>query len=281
MMTQKGSTHFSAEALGAAPGRGRLSGRRLLVVGAGQRRLEGESEADKRFLGNGRAICALAAREGAAVACADRDASSLEGTLALVEEAGARAVRIIADATEEESVERMVNEAVAALGGLDGLVMNLGAGAGKNLAGTSVKLWDRLFAINARSHFLGCKHALPALADDGAIVLISSIAGYKPVSTFPAYEASKAALGGLCRHVAREGATRRVRVNVVAPGFINTPIGRLGSQGRPEREDSPVPLGRQGTGWEIAYTTIFLLSHEASYITGQTINVDGGVSTLV
>ncbi len=249
-------------------------------MGAGQRRAEGIATPDE-LLGNGRAICALAAREGASVACADRDGESLDGTLAMVEAAGRRAVRIIADATDEASVERMVSEAVAALEGLDGVVMNLGAGAGVNLAGTTSKLWDRLFAINVRSHFLGCKHAFPVLADSGAFVLISSLAGYKPITTFPAYEASKAALDGLCRHVAKEGAPRRVRANVVAPGLIDTPLGRLGSQGRPDREATPVPLGRQGTAWEIAYAAVFLLSDEASYITGQTLRVDGGMSTLV
>lgn len=277
---QQLETAYPPEALGAAKGRGRLAGRRLLVVGAGQRRVEGDSGEERAFPGNGRAICALAAREGASIACADRDGESLDGTLALIGEAGGAGVRIVADATDEASVERMVREAAEALGGLDGLVMNLGAGAGDKLGGTTVKLWDRLFAINTRSHFLGCKHALPVMDDGGAVVLISSIAGYKPVTNFPAYEASKAALAGLCRHVAREGASRRIRANVVAPGFINTPIGRLGSKDRPEREDAPIPLGRQGTGWEIAYATAFLLSNEASYITGQSLLVDGGAATL-
>jgi NAD(P)-dependent dehydrogenase (short-subunit alcohol dehydrogenase family) len=280
MTTSSESGSLGAEARGLAPGRGRLAGRRILVVGAGQRHVDGVSGLADAPVGNGRAICALAAREGAAVACADRDPASLDGSIELVEAAGARAVRLIADATDEESVERMVNEAAAALGGLDGLVMNLGGGAGTGFAGTPAKLWDRIFAVNTRSHFLGCKFAMPMLADGGAIVLISSLAGYKPVTGFPAYEASKAALEGLCRHAAREGAPRRVRANVVAPGLIDTPLGRLASHGRPDRASSPVPLGRQGTGWEIAYATAFLLSEEASYITGQTLKVDGGMSTL-
>lgn len=281
MTAREKMAHIPAEASGKAPGRGRLAGRRLLVVGAGQRPLDNALLAGDELVGNGRAICALAAREGAAVACADKDAASLDGTIALVEAAGGRALRILADGTDEESVKRMVTEAVAGLGGLDALVLNIGAGTGKGLDGTTVKLWDRIFAINVRSHFMTCKYALPLLADDASIVLISSIAGYKPVSKLPAYEASKAALEGLCRHVAGEGAPRRVRVNIVVPGLVDTPVGRLGSQGRPEREDTPVPLGRQGTAWEIAYATVFLLSNEASYITGQALKVDGGLSSLV
>lgn len=265
-----------AEARGAAQGRARMAGRRVLVVGAGQRSFEG----DDVPVGNGRAIAALLAREGAAVACADIAVDSLDGTLALIEAGGGRALRVVGDATDEAVMERMVDEAATGLGGLDGLVMNLGTGAGSGLAGTSAKLWDRIFAINVRSHFLGCKHALPRLADDASIVLISSLAGYRPMSRLPAYDASKAALEGLCRHTAVEGQARRIRVNVVAPGLIDTPIGRLASQGRADRDASPVPLGRQGTAWEVAYAVLFLLPGEASYITGQTLMVDGGVSTL-
>jgi NAD(P)-dependent dehydrogenase (short-subunit alcohol dehydrogenase family) len=111
-------------------------------------------------------------------------------------------------------------------------------------------------------------------------VFISSVSGLRPGSLLPAYDASKAGIFGLCRHVAFEGARRGVRANVVVPGLIDTPLGRLASQGRPSRERTPVPLGRQGTGWEVAYATIFLLSDEASYITGQSLVVDGGLSAL-
>ena len=82
------------------------------------------------------------------------------------------------------------------------------------------------------------------------------------------------------RHVAYEGARRGVRANVILPGLIDTPLGRSATRGRPSRARTPVPLGRQGTGWEVAYATLFLLSGEASYITGQSLVVDGGLSGL-
>jgi NAD(P)-dependent dehydrogenase (short-subunit alcohol dehydrogenase family) len=143
-----------------------------------------------------------------------------------------------------------------------------------------VEHWDATFAVNLRAHFLVCQAALPDFADGGSIVFISSIAGIRPGSGLPSYDTSKAALGGLGRHVAHEGARRMIRANVVAPGLIDTPIGRAASRGRPSRERTPVPLQRQGTAWEIAYAAVFLLSNEASYITGQTLVVDGGLTAL-
>lgn len=96
----------------------------------------------------------------------------------------------------------------------------------------------------------------------------------------PAYDSSKAGLAGLCRHVAFEGSRRGIRANVIAPGLIDTPLGRAASRARPSRSQTVIPLGRQGTAWEVAYAAVFLLSGEASYITGQTLVVDGGLSEL-
>jgi NAD(P)-dependent dehydrogenase (short-subunit alcohol dehydrogenase family) len=176
----------------------------------------------------------------------------------------------------------MVSSAHEGLGGLDGVVVNVGIGLGAGLQGTSVEDWDRALAVNLRAHFVVCKTALPLIADDGAVVFIGSVAALRAGSGSPSYDSSKAALLGLCRHVAREGAPRRVRVNTVLPGLIDTPMGRAASAHRPTREQTAarVPLGRQGTAWEIAYATVFLLSGEASYISGQPLVVDGGLTAL-
>lgn len=258
------------ESNGLAPGRGRLAGRRILVVGGGQMDI-GEPDTP---IGNGRATCVLFAREGATVAVADRDAGSAEATVALCD---GRAFAIAADVTRDDDVARMVEEA----GAIDGLVLNVGIGAGGPwLEGTTREAWDKVLAINLTSHMLTVKAALPKLADGSSIVFVSSIAGLTAGSRLPAYDASKAALFGLCRHVAFEGARRGIRANVVAPGLMDTSIGRLATRGRPNRAATNIPLGRQGTGWETAYAALFLISNESAYVTAQVIAVDGGLSGL-
>lgn len=269
--------HTPPESEGKAPGRRRLHGRHVLVVGGGQQDI-GEPDTP---VGNGRAICVLFGREGASVAVADRYRTSADATVAMIEQEGGRAFAIEADVTKEADVQRMVDDAVMALGGLDGIVLNVGIGAGGAwLAGTTAESWDRTFAVNLRSHMLAVKHALPKLADGASIVFISSIAGLTAGSRLPAYDASKAGLFGLCRHVSFEGARRGIRANVVAPGLMDTSIGRLATRGRPNRAATPVPLGRQGTGWETAYAALFLISDESAYITAQMLAVDGGLSGL-
>jgi NAD(P)-dependent dehydrogenase (short-subunit alcohol dehydrogenase family) len=264
------------EAAGLALAHGRLTGRRVLVVGAGTQ----PSPEPDAPIGNGRAIALLCAREGAAVGCADRDAAAAHETLAQIEKEGGRGTVIVGDVADAAVCERIVAEAEQALGGLDGLVLNVGIAAGARLAGTDAEAWDRTFAVNLRAHFLIARAALPRLEPGAALVFISSVAALGPGSQLPSYDASKAGLAGLMRHVAYEGARRGVRANMILPGLIDTPLGRSATRGRPSRAHTPVPLGRQGTGWEVAYAAIFLLSGEASYITGQSLVVDGGLTGL-
>ena len=211
------------------------------------------------------------------MAVADIDADSAEATAELARAAGGEATVIVADAAEAESVAAMFSAATDALGGLDGLVLNVGIGGGWLLKGTSVEDWDRVMAVNLRSQFLGCKHALEAMADGGAIVLVGSIAA-REVLPFPAYGASKAGLESLCRQAAVEGAPR-VRANLLMPGLIDTSLGRLASAASPLRDQVRIPAGRQGSAWEIAYAALFLLSGESSYVTGQSLIVDGGLTS--
>jgi NAD(P)-dependent dehydrogenase (short-subunit alcohol dehydrogenase family) len=261
------------EATGTAAGRGRLAGRRVLVVGGGQE----DHGLESPPIGNGRAMSVLFGREGAAVAVADLNEDSAEETAKRVRDEGAEATTLVSDAADEEASAAMFAQARDALGGLDAVVMSVGIGAGFMLSGTSAEDWDRVMAVNLRSHFLGCKNALATMSGGGAVVLIGSVAS-REVMPLPAYGASKAGLEALCRQAAVEGAPA-IRVNLLMPGLIDTPLGRLASSISPLREQVKIPAGRQGTAWEVAYGVLYLLSDESSYVTGQSLIVDGGLTT--
>ncbi len=261
-------------ALGLEAARARLAGRRILVVGAGQR----PSDATDVY-GNGRAMSVLFGHEGAAVACADKVLSSAQETAHLVQQTGAKAMAIEADVTSEASVADMVSSARAALGGLDGVIINVGIGNGKSLVDQTEANWDAVLHVNLRGHMLVAKHALAHMEAGGSIVFISSVASRSPMSRQPAYEASKAALPALCRAVALDGQPKGIRANVLSPGLMDTPLGREASSKRPNRAARPLPFGRQGTGWEVAYPALFLLSHDASYVNALDLVVDGGLTS--
>jgi NAD(P)-dependent dehydrogenase (short-subunit alcohol dehydrogenase family) len=268
----------SAESRGEAPGRGRLAGRKVLVVGGGQRTFDAVTDP----IGNGRAMSLLFAREGAHVAVADANPASARETVErIAREGGGAGFAVTADIERPEDVARMIEEAHAGMGGLDGLVLNVGIGVGGlGLARVDVAEWDKVLAINLRGPMLCCREALPRLAEGSSIVFISSIAALGAGSRLPAYDSSKAALGGLMRHVAMEGCRRGIRANIIYPGLVDTPLGRAASAGRPSRAATPVPFGRMATGWEVAYAALFFLSDESVYVTAQGIAIDGGLSGL-
>ncbi len=259
-----------AEATGAAPGTGRLAGRRILVVGGGQ----ASQGLDDPPIGNGRAMATLFAREGASVAVSDVDRASAEVTARMVEAEGAASVVLTGDASDPSEMETVFGGAAEGIGPLDGVVLNVGIGAGFLIAGTTPDDWDRVMAVNVRSHFLGCKLALASM-DRGAVVMIGSLASHE-VLPVPAYGASKAALTSLCRQAAVEGAPG-VRVNLLEPGLIDTSLGRRASAMNPGRERVRIPARRQGTAWEVAQAALFLISDQSSYVTGQRLVVDGGL----
>lgn len=179
----------------------------------------------------------------------------------------------------------MIAEALRELGALDALdalVVNVGIGLGAGLADTSPQQWERVLSLNLSAPFLAAKYGLPAIADGGSIVFVGSVAALRAATNSPAYDSSKAGLFGLTRHVAKEGAPRGIRANLVVPGLIDMPMGREASARRASRSASftRIPLGRQGTAREVAEAVTFLLSGCASYITGQSLVVDGGLSAV-
>jgi NAD(P)-dependent dehydrogenase (short-subunit alcohol dehydrogenase family) len=263
-------------ALGRAPGLGRLAGRCVLVLGAGQRDLSADAP-----MGNGRAMSLLFAREGAAVACVDRDTAGAEATAAMVKAQGGRAVAITADAAQRDFAPRMFGEAAEALGPVTAAVANVGIANGRNLTNETADTWNQVMDVNVRAHMLLLQHGLTVLPQGGAMLLISSLASTSPAGRNPAYETSKAALAALCRAAALEGQARGIRVNAIAPGLLDTPMGRAASARSPSRAARPLPFGRQGTAWELAHTALFLIGAESSYVNAQTLFMDGGLGSGV
>ena len=270
------SRQMHCETLGNEAGRARLRGRRVIVVGAGQRDIAEEAPP----IGNGRAISVLCAREGAEVVCVDISAAAAADTVRSIAREGGVAWAEVADVRDADAIAPLVQRCTERLGGLDGLVLNVGISRGLPLAKLTASSWDDEYAVNVRSHMLFAQAALEAMAPGGAIVLMSSLAARRNSGGNPAYESSKAAQLALARAIAFAGEPKGIRCNAVCPGLIDTPMGRDATRRRPNRAIA-VPFGRQGTGWEVAYACLFLLSNEASYVNAHALMVDGGLGVGV
>jgi len=256
---------------------GRLDGKVALIVGGGA---DGPPNAGETLsIGNGRATAIVCAREGATVMVADRSLALAEETVTAIREERGRAQAVEADVSREEDCRRAVEATVAAFGALHLLVNNVGIGIGADLLRTTTDQFDRMVAVNLRSHFLTMRYAVPeiAKAGGGAIVNVSSLAALRSNRLIP-YEATKAALLGLTRSAANSHARDKIRINTILPGLINSSMVRRAIGDREAQVAPRIPMGRQGTPWEIARAIVFLLSDDASYITGTELIVDGGLS---
>ena len=265
------SASLHAESLGLAKNHGRLAGRRIIVVGAGQRTTVDEAPP----IGNGRAMSVLFAREGASVACLDVNKAAADDTVAQITGEGGKAFTDVVDVSDVAAIAPAVERCAQQLGGLDGLALNVGISSALSLPKMTAEAWDRDYAVNVRSHMLFAQQALEVMAPGGAIILISSMASQRAGGRNPAYESSKAAQIALGRAIARAGEDKGIRCNVIAPGFMDTPMGRDASRRRSDRAVT-VPFGRQGTGWEVAYAALFLISNESSYVNAHTLFLDAG-----
>jgi NAD(P)-dependent dehydrogenase (short-subunit alcohol dehydrogenase family) len=254
------------------PPAGRLAGKVAIVTGAGSR-AEG--------IGNGRAAAILFAREGARILLVDQQQKAAEATLAMIREEGGEAEAFGADVTRRDDCAAMVDAAIGRWGRLDILDNNVGIGGRGTVVEVSEEEWERIMRVNVTGMMLASKHAIPAMVKGGggAIVNISSISALRPRG-LTAYSASKGAVIALTRAMAIDHAHQGIRVNCIAPGPVYTPMvyaGGMSPEVRDRRRNAS-PLGIEGTGWDIGYAALFLVSHEARYITGVVLPVDGGVT---
>ncbi|MFQ5380303.1 MAG: SDR family NAD(P)-dependent oxidoreductase [Dehalococcoidia bacterium] len=258
----------------------RLKGKTAIIFGGGQ--TPGET------VGNGRATAILMAREGAKVVVVDRDAASATETVELIAAEGCEASAAVADVTDEVQIRSAIESCLDAHGRVDILHNNVGASLALGDA-TATELtaeaFDRIVAVNLRGMWLACKHALPAMREQGAgsIVNISSMA-VRGAYPYVGYKTTKAGVVALTENLAGANARYGIRVNCILPGLMNTPMAiepRV-AQGTPREEvvaarDRRVPLrGKMGTGWDVGHAAVFLHSEEAAFITGVSLPVDGG-----
>jgi NAD(P)-dependent dehydrogenase (short-subunit alcohol dehydrogenase family) len=248
--------------------------------------------------GNGRATAVLMARQGAKVFGTDYDEAALTGTSAAMSAEGhAHWTAHKADMTASEQVRQAVDRCLEQYGRIDILVNNVGGSEPGDPVSLSVERWDAQMDRNLKTAFLGMKHVLPVMerqfeaeGKGGAIVNISSIGGMSfqvGGRVHVGYAASKAGLEALGRATAIAYVRKGIRVNSVAVGMVNTPLvahrltkqlGGDDAEALAAKRNALVPMGRMGTGWDVANAVVFLASDEAGYITATTLIVDGGVT---
>ena len=250
----------------------RLAGKSAIITGAGSR-AEG--------IGNGRATAILFAREGADVLLVDRDEAAVQATLDMIRAEGNDAAIAVADVTATEDCARIVADAVSRYGKLDILHNNVGIGGRGTVEQISAVQWDHVQRVNVTSMMLTCKHAIPALRENGggAIINVSSIAALRPRG-LTAYSVSKAAVATLTQALAVDHGRDHIRANCIMPGPVYTPMvysAGMSDELRERRKNASL-LKQEGEPWDIGWAAVFLASDEAKYVTGVILPVDGGVT---
>jgi 3-oxoacyl-[acyl-carrier protein] reductase len=230
--------------------------------------------------GIGKAIASALARHGADVVISDVDEAGARATAGEIEALGRRSLAVRCDVSKRDQVEALIEGAIATLGRLDILVNNAGITRDTLLVRMSEEQWDLVLDINLKGTFFGCQAAARPMmkARAGKIVNVASITGLIGNAGQANYSASKAGVIALTRTVAKELASRNIQVNAIAPGFIETEMTRDLPEKAREAFLQNIPLGRAGTPEDVAELVCFLASPASSYITGQCITIDGGLT---
>ena len=256
------------------PIRDRFAGKRALVTGASK--------------GIGRSTALRLAAEGAKVAMIARGRAGLDEVAGEIEERGGSCVVMPADCSVEDQISAAIDQAATALGGLDIVVSNAAVelpDEDDRLDRITLEAWNRIIVTNLNGQFLTCKHALPHLqaAGGGAIVCLGSNCGFLGMATNePAYSASKGGIFAMMKVMAIDFARHNIRVNMVIPGFIDSPMNDF-VMNDPEQLkywSDQIPLGRAGRPDEVAAAITWLASDDASYCIGTALIVDGGQSSI-
>jgi NAD(P)-dependent dehydrogenase (short-subunit alcohol dehydrogenase family) len=254
---------------------GKLSGKVAVITGAGS--------------GIGRAAAELFAREGAEVALLDLNAQAAVAAAGEITAAGGRALAVGADVADAAQVDLAFRQISGEFGRIDVLYNNAGVNSAGSVVDATDEDWDRCFAVNAKGTFLCSRAAgrLMVAAGGGSIVNQGSVAAVVGIANFASYCASKGAVVALTRSMSVDLAPRNVRVNVICPGTVYTPLMEpmLRARGNGDlaaglaMTTAKYPIGRLGTPAEIAAVALFLASDDSSFLTGSVITADGGMTS--
>ena len=250
---------------------GRLDGKVALITGAGK--------------GMGRVAAELFAAEGARVAVADLVPADGEAAVTAIEAAGGSAVFVPVDVSDATQVEAMVATTVAAFGGLHVLYNNAGIFPADDGGATETPetTWDTVMDVNLKGVWLGCKFGIPAMLESGggSIINVASFVALMGAATAQiAYTASKGGVLSMTREIAVEYARQGIRANALCPGPIETALlaELMADPARRRRRLVHIPMGRLGRAEELAKAALFLASDDASFMTGSSLVVDGGIT---
>jgi len=231
--------------------------------------------------GIGAASARLLAHEGARLAILDCNLEAGQAVAASIRHEGAEALAIACDVSRDAQVRESMQQVAAVFGCIDILFNNAGLAVRQPVGEQEEEGWDRVVETNLKGAYLCSRHALPHFPDrGGSIIHAASVTGITGVRSRAAYSAAKGAIVALTRNMALDYAPRHIRVNCVCPGFVKTPFiaALLHDPQRSQRLTAMHPLGRLGEPEDIAYAVLFLASEESSWMTGQSLVVDGGFS---
>jgi 3-oxoacyl-[acyl-carrier protein] reductase len=243
----------------------KLKGRVALITGAAQ--------------GIGKSIALLLAQNGANIVVSDINLERAEETAREIESIGSQAMAIKVDVANLKNVEQMVEAILEKFGKIDILVNNAGITRDKLILRMTEEDWDAVLNVNLKGTFNCTKVVVRHMAKQrsGKIVSIASVVGEMGNAGQANYSASKAGVIGLTKSIAREFAQRGINVNAIAPGYIETPMTDILSEKVKEELKSLIPMERLGKPEDVAEAVLFLVSEESNYITGQVLNVNGGI----